>query len=95
MISDLSSQLSGKRMIRKRVYLIASGVSALLLLAVFFRVFGKNVRAEPTEDSSITPAAVAIVKRAPISNKITLSGDFVPFQEVDVHAKVSGYKRKL
>ena len=80
---------------RKRRYFIASGILALLLLAVFFRLFGKNVRAEPTEDSAITPAAVAIVKRAPISNKITLSGDFVPFQEVDVHAKVSGYIRKL
>ena len=95
MISDLSSPLSGKQINRKRRYFIASGILALLLLAVFFRLFGKNVRAEPTEDSAITPAAVAIVKRAPISNKITLSGDFVPFQEVDVHAKVSGYIRKL
>ena len=78
---------------RKRTYLIAAGALALVILAVFFRMFEKNVRAEPTEE--ITPAAVAIVKRAPISNKITLSGDFVPFQEVDVHAKVSGYIRKL
>jgi RND family efflux transporter MFP subunit len=95
MISDLSSPVLSKRMNRKRAYLIAAAVLALLILAVFFRMFGKNVRAEPSEDSSITAAAVAIVKRAPISNKSTLSGDFVPFQEVDVHAKVSGYIRKL
>ena len=35
------------------------------------------------------------VRSATISNKITLSGDFVPFQEVDVHAKVSGYIQKI
>jgi RND family efflux transporter MFP subunit len=94
MISDLSSPPSGKQVNRKRRYFIASGILGLLLLAVFFRLFAKN-RAEPAEDSSVAPAAVAIVKSAPISNKITLSGDFVPFQEVDVHAKVSGYIRKL
>lgn len=94
MISDLSSPILGKQMNRKHKYFIVSGILALLLLAVFFRLFAKN-QAEPTEDSSVTPAAVAQVRDTTISNKITLSGDFVPFQEVDVHAKVSGYIQKI
>ena len=30
-----------------------------------------------------------------ISNTLTVSGEFVPFQEVDVHAKVAGYIRNI
>jgi RND family efflux transporter MFP subunit len=95
MISELSSPALGKQMNRKRKYFIALGILLLLFVAVFFRPFGRSARAERSEDSSLAPAAVAQVKSTRISNKITLSGDFVPFQEVDVHAKVSGYIRKL
>lgn len=80
---------------RKRKYITFSGIVLAVFLALFFRLAGKRARAEPSEESSITPVAVALVKSAAISNKITLSGEFVPFQEVDVHAKVSGYIRKI
>ena len=38
---------------------------------------------------------MAVVERRPISSSLTLSGDFRPFQEVDVHAKIAGYIRKI
>jgi multidrug efflux pump subunit AcrA (membrane-fusion protein) len=84
-----------KPMNRRHKYFTISGIVSLLLLAVFFRWSGKKVRAEPSEALSTTPVEVARVKRAPILNKVTLSGEFVPFEEVDVHAKVSGYIRKI
>src|ERR1700757_4006740 len=34
-------------------------------------------------------AAVVVVQRRPIENGVTLSGEFRPYQQVDVHAKVA------
>jgi|HubBroStandDraft_6_1064221.scaffolds.fasta_scaffold02243_5 RND family efflux transporter MFP subunit len=46
-------------------------------------------------DSSAVPAAVAGVERRTIANTLTISGEFKPFQDVDVHAKVAGYIKKI
>jgi RND family efflux transporter MFP subunit len=40
-------------------------------------------------------APVVLATRGPLENVITLSGEFRPFQEVDVHAKVAGYIRQI
>ncbi|MGC1416195.1 MAG: efflux RND transporter periplasmic adaptor subunit [Candidatus Acidiferrum sp.] len=45
----------------------------------------------PGSDSKGAPAAVARVERHTIANTLTISGEFKPFQDVDVHAKVAGY----
>jgi RND family efflux transporter MFP subunit len=41
--------------------------------------------------SGDAPAAVARVERRTIANTLRISGEFKPFQDVDVHAKVAGY----
>jgi len=43
------------------------------------------------EDSSEPPAAVARAERHTITSTLKISGEFKPFQDVDVHAKVAGY----
>jgi RND family efflux transporter MFP subunit len=58
------------------------------------RFSGKSANAEKSE-ASLRPVAVALARESPISDMITLSGEFRPFQEVDVHAKVAGYIRKI
>ncbi|HSZ63561.1 MAG TPA: efflux RND transporter periplasmic adaptor subunit [Terriglobales bacterium] len=40
-------------------------------------------------------APVVLVARAPLENTITVTGEFRPFQQVDVHAKVAGYIRHI
>src|SRR5215470_6950230 len=40
-------------------------------------------------------AAVVPVERRDIANTLVISGEFKPFQDVDVHAKVAGYIRKI
>ena len=45
-----------------------------------------------SEDAS---AAVARVERHALATTLTISGEFKPFQEVDVHAKVAGYIRVI
>ena len=80
--------------IRKRSALILVGV-AVLALIVILRLWGKDARADKGEETSPRPAAVALAELTPISDTVTLSGEFRPFQEVDVHAKVAGYIRKI
>jgi RND family efflux transporter MFP subunit len=41
------------------------------------------------------PAAVARVQRHSLGNILTIAGEFKPFQDVDVHAKVAGYIKKI
>jgi RND family efflux transporter MFP subunit len=79
---------------RRRSSLILVGI-AVLALIVILRLRGKNASAEKGEETSLRPVAVALAELTPISNTVTLSGEFRPFQEVDVHAKVAGYIRKI
>jgi RND family efflux transporter MFP subunit len=40
-------------------------------------------------------AAVVQVRRAPLSNTLSIAGEFLPYQEVELHAKVAGYIRNI
>jgi RND family efflux transporter MFP subunit len=40
-------------------------------------------------------ASVAPVKRGDLSSTLTVAGEFQPYQEVELHAKVSGYVRRI
>src|ERR1700730_18864665 len=46
-------------------------------------------------NGGIPPAAVARVERHTLGSTLSLAGEFKPFQDVDVHAKVAGYIRKI
>jgi RND family efflux transporter MFP subunit len=81
---------------RKLKPITISGVVVFAIcLLVFLRASGKRAKAAQGEESSLRPVAVALVKRSPIVNSLTLSGAFRPYQEVDVHAKVAGYIRQI
>ena len=41
------------------------------------------------QPSPIAPIAVAV--RAPLTNTLNVAGQFLPFQEVELHARVAGY----
>lgn len=47
------------------------------------------------EAGSAVPAAVARVRRGSLGNTLRIAGEFKPFQDVDVHAKVAGYIRSI
>lgn len=47
------------------------------------------------DSSGDSPAAVARVERRTIANTLKISGEFKPFQDVDVHAKVAGYIKTI
>ena len=43
----------------------------------------------------IPRAAVALVQRQPVANNLSVAGEFYPYQEVEIHAKVAGYIKKI
>jgi len=83
--------------VRRNHKLLVSGVALLCLVAAFVVV--QRVRAgAPTHTHNgrdVIPAAFAVVKRTPIGNTFSVAGEFDPYQEIEVHAKVAGYIRKI
>lgn len=80
---------------RKHIYFLVSGLTLLACTAALFPFIGRKARASQADDSGLQTVAVALVERKPISSSLKLSGEFRPFQEVDVHAKIAGYIRKI
>ncbi len=66
--------------------------SACLLVVVGCRN-SDDIQKSQTPTSPIAP--VAIVTRAPLTNTLSVAGEFLPFQEVELHAKVPGYIRHI
>jgi len=80
----------------KHPALITAGVIICLIIGSIFayRVRAKGPSANGTGESRAL-AAVAIVKRDSVSNTFSVAGEFVPYQEVELHAKVAGYIKKI
>jgi RND family efflux transporter MFP subunit len=74
---------------RKRILWLA-GLLCLLLAALFLIVRGLY-RKGPAEQPRA--AAVVAVTRGNLASSLTVAGQFQPYQQVDLHAKVSGYIR--
>src|SRR5215467_14061875 len=74
------------------------GVS-VLLVGVAVVAFGVHMTRTDTSTSasaaSVPAAATAVVKRDTITNNLTVAGEFLPYQEVELHAKVAGYIRQI
>ena len=51
--------------------------------------------ADSAADAGVPVAAVAGVERHNVGSTLTIAGEFKPFQDVDVHAKVAGYIRQI
>src|SRR5579862_8254359 len=48
-----------------------------------------------TRAAEAPSVAVARVTRGDLSRMLTIAAEFRPFQEIDVHAKVAGYVKKI
>ena len=52
-------------------------------------------KAKPADAVSIATASVSPVTRGDLASVLSVAGEFQPFQEVELHAKVAGYIRKI
>ena len=70
----------------------------VLIFAVLVYFFLRNRHSAPVNAEAAAPApsaAVSPVTRGNLSSDLRVSGQFTPYQEVDLHAKVSGYIRRI
>jgi RND family efflux transporter MFP subunit len=80
----------------KHALLVAAGALTCVVIGALVL---RRVQADPTRESGTANAApraaIALVKREAVSNTLSIAGEFTPYQEVELHAKVSGYIRKI
>ena len=69
--------------------------AAAFLLAILLTGCASSNKADAENAGSTAPAAVVKVARRNISSNLEIASEFLPFQEIDVYAKVSGYIQKL
>jgi RND family efflux transporter MFP subunit len=76
----------------KRSLLVVLGAATLIVLLALFLVGDKG------KQSSTVPVSTALVTsvtRGNLASTLTVAGQFQPYQEVELHAKVSGYIRRI
>jgi len=82
---------------RRYALLILSALVACLVIAGF--TIAARVHADAPSRSGagryVPRAAVVPVMRGTIANTLSIAGEFLPYQEVELHAKVAGYIRKI
>ncbi len=69
------------------------GLAAMLALGLS-SCSARNKKVEASAQQAVTVGVTRVVKKT-LSRQITLSSELVPFQEIDVYAKESGYVQKL
>lgn len=75
-------------------YLQCRGIVAALVGAVLLSACGA-ARPNPDDPANAPRVAVVKVERRNITSDLEIASEFLPYQEIDVFAKVSGYIQKL
>lgn len=78
----------------KRYSLVFTGTAVLLPLMSLVAVGCKDKDSQ-SNAAEMASASVVRVARENLASTLTVAGQFQPFQEVDLHAKVSGYIRRI
>src|SRR6266849_7086861 len=83
----------------KKMHLVIAGSVFLGLILVWIGWRHGRTEADEGEysagNSGEVTAGVVRVQRGKIGQSLTIAGAFKPFQDVDVHAKVAGYIKKI
>ncbi len=84
--------------VRRRHKFLVLGIVAVCLVVAF--IVAKRARAGAPSSASdqhgdVPYAAFAPVGRETIANSLSIAGQFLPYQNVELHAKVAGYIRNI
>ena len=83
----------------KKKFWIAIGILAVVVLLAWRWMGRASSEADdpdhPESAANIPEAAVVRVEPRALGNTLTIAGEFKPFQDVEVHAKVAGYIRNI
>jgi RND family efflux transporter MFP subunit len=78
-----------------RTRALLTGGAALLSAVLVLLSVACSSRPQSAAASALPRAAVAIVKRQAVISSLSVAGEFLPYQEVEIHAKVAGYIRHI
>src|SRR5246127_3259927 len=78
----------------RRIKLCALAACAIFLAVEFSSCSGSGEKDVHANEPAVT-VGVTRVARKSLGREITLSSELVPFQEIDVYAKESGYVKKI
>lgn len=79
----------------RKHWIALSAFLLTLTIVVILRQWGiKHAHASTSPDQARV-AAVVPATRKPLESSLRLSGEFRPYQEIDVHAKVAGYIQRI
>ena len=99
MAADELSHEVKPRTRRRRKAFIAIGVLLCLVIAAFIvaRVRAGGAASVAARDAGADEvyAAVANVKRQTVADSLSIAGQFMPYQNVELHAKVAGYIKNI
>ncbi|MGB7589754.1 MAG: efflux RND transporter periplasmic adaptor subunit [Terriglobia bacterium] len=84
----MNKQTSGRDL-----FATAAGVGLTAILIVLFPSCGK-VRGKSDSPAAVTVGVTKVIRKS-LQRQITLSSELVPFQQIDVYAKESGFVKKL
>lgn len=76
---------------RRYIFQAVAALIVITVVAAFTWLSSGRARASRPDVRQMRIAAVVPVSRTALETKLRLSGEFRPYQEVDVHAKVAGY----
>jgi RND family efflux transporter MFP subunit len=91
-------QTWSEKMTLQRRHIVIGAVVALAVVSAITLLIRRSLgdaNADGADKPAQRLAPVVLATRAPLENVITLTGEFRPFQQVDVHAKVAGYIRHI
>jgi len=74
---------------------VAGCVLVAVIVASRLRAGSSKASERGTEAERVSYAAVAPVKRQTIANTLSIAGQFSPYQNVELHAKVAGYIKNI
>jgi RND family efflux transporter MFP subunit len=79
----------------RRLLLIAACCFVAVILLLHFLHAHQEGGAEAEASSPLPSVSTVTARKGFIANQLTVAGIFQPFQEIDVHGKVSGYIRHI
>lgn len=74
---------------------LAGGLACVAAIAVVGRVRASVPSTAAANHDQFPRAAIAVAKREALANSLSVAGEFLPYQEVEIHAKVAGYIKKI
>jgi RND family efflux transporter MFP subunit len=93
-VNELSVKMESNEP-HRRVAIGFMGICLLTILVLLAASCSHKSAATAAEDPSTAVVGVSKVTRRDLSQTLRLAAEFLPFQEIDVHAKVAGYVKKI